>query len=32
MFLVLVTSEEFVMGGPHAERELFSSPEVLLLG
>ena len=27
-----VTSEEFVIGGSHAERESFSSPEVLLLG
>jgi len=32
MCLVLVMSEEFVMGGPHAECELFSSLEVLLLG
>jgi len=32
MCLDFVTSEEFVMGGLHAERELFSSPEVLLLG
>jgi len=32
MCLDCVTSEEFVMGGPHGEGELFSSLEVLLLG
>ena len=32
MCLVGVTSEEFVMGGPHVECEQFSSPEVPLLG
>jgi len=32
MCLESVANEEFVMSGPHAEREQFSSPEVLLLG
>jgi len=32
MCLVGGMSEEFVSGGPHAERERFSSPEVPLLG
>ena len=32
MCLVGVMGEEFVMGGPHAKCEQFSSPEVPLLG
>jgi len=32
MCLIGDISEEFVSGGPHAERERFSSPEVPLLG
>ena len=32
MCLAWVASKEFVMGGPHAERERFSSLEILSLG